>query len=106
MYCLISKPVFIVKSNKIIIQLFYFLLIPKIFKHVKSKANHEANNARHQIRVNRKKLYKKIVDKKKTQAFASLYEGRFKVKNDAHIENYFASTSQTSSLNGNEAGDV
>jgi hypothetical protein len=35
MYCLISKPVFIIKSNKIIIQLFYFLLIPRIFKYKK-----------------------------------------------------------------------
>ena len=41
MYCLISKPVFIIKSNKIIIQLFYFLLIPKIFKHIKSKTNYK-----------------------------------------------------------------
>jgi len=35
MYCLISKPVFIIKSNKIIIQLFYFLLVPRIFKYKK-----------------------------------------------------------------------
>ena len=28
--------------------------------------------------------------KKKTQAFATLYEGRLKVKEDAHRENYFA----------------
>jgi hypothetical protein len=37
MYCLISKPVFIIKSNKIIIQLFYFLLVPRIFKYKKQK---------------------------------------------------------------------
>ena len=37
MYCLISKPVFIIKSNKIIIQLFYFLLIPRILKSKKKK---------------------------------------------------------------------
>jgi hypothetical protein len=37
MYCLISKPVFIIKANKIIIQLFYFLLVPKIFKYKKNK---------------------------------------------------------------------
>ena len=35
MYCLISKPVFIFKANKIIIQLFYFILIPKILKYKK-----------------------------------------------------------------------
>jgi hypothetical protein len=32
MYCLISKPVFVITSNKIIIQLFYYLLIPNILK--------------------------------------------------------------------------
>lgn len=32
MYCLISKPVFIFKANKIVIQLFYFILIPNILK--------------------------------------------------------------------------
>ena len=35
MYCLISKPLFIIKSNKIIIQLFYFLLVPRFFKYKK-----------------------------------------------------------------------
>jgi hypothetical protein len=44
MYCLISKPVFIIKSNKIIIQLFYFLLIPKIFKHMKNKSDYKPTN--------------------------------------------------------------
>lgn len=32
MYCLISKPVFFMTPNKIIIQLFYFLLIPNEYK--------------------------------------------------------------------------
>jgi hypothetical protein len=32
MYCLISKPVFVITSNKIIIQLFYYLFIPNILK--------------------------------------------------------------------------
>jgi len=44
MYCLISKPVFIIKSNKIIIQLFYFLLIPKIFKHMKNNSDYKPTN--------------------------------------------------------------
>jgi len=43
MYCLISKPVFVMTPDKIIIQLFYFLFIPnilkfkKIFKYGKKK---------------------------------------------------------------------
>ena len=49
MYVLISKPVFIIKSNKIIIQLFYFLLIPKIFKHIKSKTNYKFRNKKKYI---------------------------------------------------------
>src|ERR1700724_3248108 len=32
MYCLISKPVFIITPDKIIIQLFYYLFIPNLFK--------------------------------------------------------------------------
>jgi Mitochondrial ribosomal protein (VAR1) len=32
MYCLISKPVFFITSDKLIIQLFYFLFIPNILK--------------------------------------------------------------------------
>jgi hypothetical protein len=37
MLCLISKPVFIIKSNKIIIQLFYFLLVPRNIKNKRNK---------------------------------------------------------------------
>jgi len=32
MYCLISKPVFLITPDKIIIQLFYYLFIPNLFK--------------------------------------------------------------------------
>jgi len=32
MFCLISKPIFVVTPNKIIIQLFYYLFIPNVFK--------------------------------------------------------------------------
>lgn len=39
MYCLISKPVFVFKTDKIIIQLFYFLLIPNLLKKKKYKFN-------------------------------------------------------------------
>ena len=33
MRCLISKPVFVITPDKIIIQLFYYLFIPNLFKH-------------------------------------------------------------------------
>jgi len=75
MYCLISKPVFIVKSNKIIIQLFYFLIIPKIFKHIKSNTNYKPRN--------KKKVYHEFLKKKLKIALATLFEDRFKVKEDA-----------------------
>lgn len=39
MYCLISRPVFLIKTDKIIIQLFYYLLIPKLLKNKKLKSN-------------------------------------------------------------------
>ena len=32
MACLISKPIFLITPKKIIIQLFYYLLIPNLFK--------------------------------------------------------------------------
>ena len=81
MYCLISKPVFIVKSNKIIIQLFYFLLIPKIFKHIKSKTNYKWRN--------KKKVYREFIDRRKKLALAKLFETRLKEKEDALKVKYF-----------------
>lgn len=82
MYCLISKPVFIIKSNKIIIQLFYFLLIPKIFKHIKSKTNYKSRN--------KKKLYREFLKKKKKQVLATFFETRFKLKEDALKVKHFS----------------
>ena len=81
MYCLISKPVFIIKSNKIIIQLFYFLLIPKIFKHIKSKTNYKWRN--------KKKVYREFIDRRKKLALAKLFETRLKEKEDALKVKYF-----------------
>jgi hypothetical protein len=37
MYCLISKPVFVIKHDKIIIHFFYYLFIPRILKNKKIK---------------------------------------------------------------------
>ena len=66
MYCLISKPVFVITPDKIIIQLFYYLFIPNILKLKKShkygntrrnKLNYATWNKR---RKNIKKLYRKF----------------------------------------------
>lgn len=48
MLCLISKPVFVITPNKIIIQLFYYLFIPNIFKSYKiyKFRNKRRNNLR------------------------------------------------------------
>ena len=68
MFCLISKPVFIVTPNKIIIQLFYYLFIPNILK-AKKFFNIVKKNRKKNIRFyliwkkrnrNRKRLYRKI----------------------------------------------
>jgi len=75
MYCLISKPVFIIKSNKITIQLFYFLLIPKIFKHIKSITNYKPRN--------KKKIYSEFLKKKRRVYLATIFETRFKLREDA-----------------------
>jgi hypothetical protein len=81
MYCLISKPVFIIKSNKIIVQLFYFLLIPKIFKHIKSKTNYNFRN--------KKKIYREFIDRRKKLGLAKLFETRLKEREDALKVKYF-----------------
>ena len=68
MYCLISKPVFIVTPNKIIIQLFYYLFIPSILK-AKNFYKLVKKNRNQKLRFyliwkkskrNRKRLYRKI----------------------------------------------
>jgi hypothetical protein len=90
MYCLISKPVFIIKSNKIIIQLFYFLLIPKIFKHMKSKIEYKPKN--------HKQKYLNILVKRKKQELATLYQNRLKEKEDALKVKYFVTLMRDSEL--------
>jgi hypothetical protein len=68
MFCLISKPVFVVTPNKIIIQLFYYLFIPNILK-AKKFFNIVKKNRKKNLRFyliwkkrnrNRKRLYRKI----------------------------------------------
>jgi hypothetical protein len=68
MYCLISKPVFVVTPNKIIIQLFYYLFIPNILK-AKKFYKLVKKNRNKKLRFyliwkkrkrNRKRLYRKI----------------------------------------------
>jgi hypothetical protein len=49
MYCLISKPVFVITSNKIIIQLFYYLFIPNILK--SKKVYKIKNKGRKNLRI-------------------------------------------------------
>jgi hypothetical protein len=44
MFCLISKPVFVIKADKIVIQLFYFLMIPNFLKIKKFKINNIYRN--------------------------------------------------------------
>ena len=59
MYCLISKPVFVMTPDKIIIQLFYFLFIPNIlkFKKIFKYGNRKKFNSR--IWFKRKKFIRK-----------------------------------------------
>nr|YP_009504987.1 ribosomal protein S3 [Lyophyllum shimeji]AWW14106.1 ribosomal protein S3 [Lyophyllum shimeji] len=67
MYCLISKPVFIITPEKVIIQLFYFLFIPnilklkKIYKYKNERANKKMFKGREWF--NRKKKLKKQYSK-------------------------------------------
>lgn len=58
MYCLISKPVFVITPDKIIIQLFYYLILPN-FLHKKYKHSFNYN-------INRRK-FKKIKNLRQRQ---------------------------------------
>nr|YP_009710555.1 ribosomal protein S3 [Amanita pseudoporphyria]QFZ98504.1 ribosomal protein S3 [Amanita pseudoporphyria] len=64
MYCLISKPVLVFTSNKIIIQLFYYLFIPNIMK---SKKIYNLKNKR------RKNLRFDLTWKKRRRKIKLLY---------------------------------
>nr|YP_009463019.1 ribosomal protein S3 [Pleurotus citrinopileatus]AUW35262.1 ribosomal protein S3 [Pleurotus citrinopileatus] len=98
MYCLISKPVFVITPDKVIIQLFYYLFIPNLFKHkirnIKKFKNRILNRNRfnkvsgyniNKFRFSNKFKYKKI---KKTQrkifrklsniSLINLYPNKFK----------------------------
>ena len=59
MYCLISKPVFVMTPDKIIIQLFYFLFIPNILKSKNLFKYGNRNKLSKQIWFKRKKRIKK-----------------------------------------------
>jgi hypothetical protein len=75
MYCLISKPVFIFKANKIIIQLFYFILIPKILKYKKKKKFNYLKKKNLRILQKDKGKIKDIFNNKEEQTSESHYEG-------------------------------
>jgi hypothetical protein len=59
MYCLISKPVFVMTPDKIIIQLFYFLFIPNILKYKKIFKYGNRNKLSKQSLYKRNKIIKK-----------------------------------------------
>jgi len=61
MYCLISKPVFVITPDKIIIQLFYFLFIPNIlkFKKIHKYGNISKSKLSKNLWFKRKKRIKK-----------------------------------------------
>ena len=100
MYCLISKPVFVITPDKIIIQLFYYLFIPNLFKYKirnrkkffnrllkskRAKSNRNFFNNQNKFRFSNKFKYKKI---KKAQrkifrklsniSLINLYPNKFK----------------------------
>lgn len=77
MYCLISKPVFIFKANKIIIQLFYFILIPKILKYKNKKEFYYYKNKNEKGKTNNILKLNKI--KKKGSTGRSAVGGNYTV---------------------------
>nr|YP_009710595.1 ribosomal protein S3 [Amanita bisporigera]QFZ98544.1 ribosomal protein S3 [Amanita bisporigera] len=77
MYCLISKPVIVISSNKIIIQLFYYLFIPNILK---SKKIYKMRNKR------RKNLRIYLTWKKRRNKIKRLYRKFRKININTRIK--------------------
>jgi hypothetical protein len=62
MFCLISKPVFVIKADKIVIQLFYFLMIPNFLKIKKFKINNIYRNFKFLYNKNKKNIINNLVN--------------------------------------------
>jgi hypothetical protein len=64
MYCLISKPVFVITPDKIIIQLFYYLFIPNLLKfkkiHKAVQQGYDNKNKLKKRKIEIKKQYRKF----------------------------------------------
>nr|UEX92831.1 hypothetical protein [Marasmius tenuissimus] len=84
MYCLISKPVFIIKSNKIIIQLFYFLLVPRIFKYKKKKKYSFVKKGKRYVFYNKDNKFNSSRMLQKNQAKGRVYNTNFNFKIKFH----------------------
>nr|UEX92912.1 hypothetical protein [Marasmius tenuissimus] len=84
MYCLISKPVFIIKSNKIIIQLFYFLLVPRIFKYKKKKKYSFVKKGKRYVFYNKDNKFNNNRMLQKNQAKGRMYNTNFNFKIKFH----------------------
>jgi hypothetical protein len=63
MYCLISKPVFVITPEKIIIRLFYFLFIPNILKFKKLNNNSYISKENNGFLSSKQKVIKKQYNK-------------------------------------------
>nr|UEX92854.1 hypothetical protein [Marasmius tenuissimus] len=84
MYCLISKPVFIIKSNKIIIQLFYFLLVPRIFKYKKKKKYSVVKKGKRYVFYNKDNKLSNSRMLQKNQAKGRIFNTNFNFKIKFH----------------------
>jgi Mitochondrial ribosomal protein (VAR1) len=89
MYCLISKPVFVITPDKIIIQLFYYLFIPNILKFkkihrlgYKHKYKFRSNNKTKRLYLKYKQIKNKVrinLRKLSNVTLTKIYSEKFKI---------------------------
>lgn len=83
MHCLISKPIFVITPDKITIQLFYFILIPNLFKFKFLKKNKFLNRFR-SVRKNSRNKIKSTLFTNKNR----FYKSKFRYLNEYQRLNY------------------
>lgn len=82
MFCLISKPVFIHKSDKIIIQLYYFLILPNFFKDKLLRRNFRYNKLMKKFKKGeiKRRPYKYIANFKTKKRISKFNKFKLKFK--------------------------
>nr|YP_010721281.1 ribosomal protein S3 [Cyathus jiayuguanensis]WDS46475.1 ribosomal protein S3 [Cyathus jiayuguanensis] len=83
-YCLISKPVFIITPDKVTIQLFYFIALPKvkIIRYLSKIAGIQSINNNNALKLEAKKINRRLKIKQKIAILIGLHKSRLIIRNN------------------------